>query len=178
MGNLVQPKLVQKAELSEADAQKFQQYYGTHPKNCEGAGYFRNSEQQVCFKEVTGKAEDLAVNQPIKSNIPYINVLVNERFKVRAFVDSGATTTLISTGLLNMMTGITVHPSSFTFFGVGPDAMKFAGVAYGVSLRLCDSLSVQENIGVFEHPKPTLIIGNETIGGVNAKLGIVAHNAF
>jgi hypothetical protein len=41
-----------------------------------------------------------------------------------------------------MMTGITVHPSSFTFFGVGPDAMKFAGVAYGVSLRLCDSLSV------------------------------------
>ncbi len=56
--------------------------------------------------------------------------------------------------------------------------MKFAGVAYGVSLRLCDSLSVQENIGVFEHPKPTLIIGNETIGGVNAKLGIVAHNAF
>jgi hypothetical protein len=96
----------------------------------------------VCFKEVTGKAEDLAVNQPIKSNIPYINILVNERFKVRAFVDSGATTTLISTGLLNMMTGITVHPSFFTFFGVGPDAMKFAGVAYGVSLRLCDSLSV------------------------------------
>lgn len=97
----------------------------------------------MCFKEVTGKAEDLAVNQPIKSNIPYINVLVNERFKVRAFVDSGATTTLISTGLLKMMTtGITVHPSSFTFFGVGPDAMKFAGVAYGVSLRLCDSLSV------------------------------------
>ena len=97
----------------------------------------------MCFKEVTGKAEDLAVNQPIKSNIPYINVLVNERFKVRAFVDSGATTTLISTGLLKMMTtGITVHPSSFTFFGVGPDAMKFSGVAYGVSLRLCDSLSV------------------------------------
>ena len=96
----------------------------------------------MCFKEVTGKAEDLAVNQPIKSNIPYINVLVNEKFKVRAFVDSGATTTLISTGFLNMMTGINVHPSSFTFFGVGPDAMKFAGVAYGVSLRLCDSLSV------------------------------------
>ena len=96
----------------------------------------------MCFKEVTGKAEDLAVNQPIKSNIPYINVLVNEKFKVRAFVDSGATTTLISTGLLNMMNGINVHPSSFTFFGVGPDAMKFAGVAYGVSLRFCDSLSV------------------------------------
>ena len=76
------------------------------------------------------------------------------------------------------MNGINVHPSTFTFFGVGPDAMKFAGVAYGVSLRFCDSLSVQENIGVFEHPKPTLIIGNETIGGVNAKLGFVAHNAF
>jgi hypothetical protein len=57
-------------------------------------------------------------------------------------VDSGATTTLISTGLLNMMKGITVHPSSFTFFGVGPEAMKFAGVAYGVPLRFCDSLCV------------------------------------
>ena len=69
----------------------------------------------MCFKEVTGKAEDLAVNQPIKSNIPYINVLVNEKFKLRAFVDSVATTTLISTGLLNMMNGINIHPSSFTF---------------------------------------------------------------
>ena len=69
-------------------------------------------------------------------------MLVNDKYKVRAFVDSGATTTLISTGLLDMMKGIIVHPSSFTFFGVRPDAMKFAGVAYGVPLRFCDSLSV------------------------------------
>ena len=44
MGNLVQPKLVQKAEFSTEDAKKFEQYYGIHPSNCEGAGYFRNSE--------------------------------------------------------------------------------------------------------------------------------------
>jgi hypothetical protein len=31
---------------------------------------------------------------------------------------------------------------------------------------------------VYDHPKPTLIVGNETIGGINAKLGIVAHNAL
>ncbi len=33
------------AAFSNADAKQFEAYYGVHPDNCEGAGFFRNSEQ-------------------------------------------------------------------------------------------------------------------------------------
>ncbi len=32
------------AAFSNADAKQFEAYYGVHPDNCEGAGFFRNSE--------------------------------------------------------------------------------------------------------------------------------------
>lgn len=105
-------------------------------------------------------------------------MLLGEKYKFRGLMDSGATSTLISTGLLNLMAGFDLHPSSFSFFGVGPDAMKFAGIIYDMSLRFADNLVVLENVGVYEHPNPTLILGNSTVGGINAKVGIVAHCAF
>ena len=33
-------------------------------------------------------------------------------------------------------------------------------------------------MGVYQNDHPQMILGNETIGGANAKLGIVACNAF
>jgi hypothetical protein len=49
-----------------------------------------------------------------------VNVLVGG-YKCRAMIDSGSTTTMISTGLLSKMPGMKekVKPTSFTFFGVG-----------------------------------------------------------
>ncbi len=85
----------------------------------------------------------------MRSNIPTVNVLVNEAYKVRAIVDSGATTTLISTGLLDFMTGMKLHPSTLGFFGVGPQKLRFAGILYDVPLRFNDALAVVENIGVY-----------------------------
>ena len=139
----------------------------------------RNSEQQKCFSEVTGTSKDLCSSVPtIKCNIPYVNVLLGERFKFRAMIDSGATSTLISSGLYNMLTGFHLHPSSFKFFGISPDAMQFTGIIYDMPIRFGDNLLVKEDVGVYEHPRPSMIVGNSTVGGVNAKLGIVALCAY
>ncbi len=85
----------------------------------------------------------------MRSNIPRINVLVNVAYMVREIVDSGATTTLISSGLLEQMAGMKLHPSTLGFFGVGPQKLRFAGILYDVPLRFNDVLAVVENIGVY-----------------------------
>lgn len=46
---------------------------------------------------------DLTVHQPVTANIPQVNLLVNDKYKCRAVIDSGSTTTLMSTGLLEKM---------------------------------------------------------------------------
>jgi hypothetical protein len=44
-------------------------------------------------------------------------------------IDSGATSSMISTGLVELM-GLKnkIHPTSFSFYGVGEESMKFAGM--------------------------------------------------
>lgn len=51
---------------------------------------------------VSGTAKDVSINQPIKANIPHKNTVVCG-YKVRALINSGSTTTMISTGLLSLM---------------------------------------------------------------------------
>lgn len=65
----------------------------------------------------------MSTKQPIRSNIPQVNVLVGGKWKVRAMVNSGATTTMISSGLLALLEGLDakLHPTSFSYFGVGPE---------------------------------------------------------
>lgn len=46
---------------------------------------------------------DLTVHQPVTANIPQVNLLVDGKYKCRAIIDSGSTTTLMSTGLLEKM---------------------------------------------------------------------------
>lgn len=64
---------------------------------------------------------DLTANQPVAANIPQVNCLVGGAYKVRAVVDSGSTTTLMSTGLLAKMPGLKnkLKPTSLGFYGVG-----------------------------------------------------------
>ena len=53
-----------------------------------------------------------------------MNVLVNG-YKCRAIVDSGCTTTMISSGLIDLMPNVkaTVSPTNLGFFGVGESMM-------------------------------------------------------
>lgn len=60
-----------------------------------------------------------------------MNVLLANKYKVRALVDSGATSSMISTGLVDLMKmRSAMHATSFSFFGVGEELMKFAGIFY------------------------------------------------
>jgi hypothetical protein len=55
-------------------------------------------------------------------------------YKVRAMIDSGSTTTMISTGLLDLMPSLKakMKPTSYTFMGVGENRMSYAGILYDV----------------------------------------------
>jgi hypothetical protein len=59
--------------------------------------------------------------------------LIDDTWKARAMVDSGATSSMISTGLVELM-GLQnkIHPTSFSFYGVGEESMKFAGMFYSL----------------------------------------------
>lgn len=88
--------------FSKEQVEAFVKYFGTHPDLMEGSKYFGNSEKQKFIMDITGTTHDIAGLQPIKANIPHINIVVGG-YKVRAMVDSGSTTTMISTGLLDQM---------------------------------------------------------------------------
>ncbi len=49
-------------------------------------------------------------------------------------VDSGSTTTMLSTGLLDMMPELKakMRPTSYTFMGVGENRMTYTGMLYAV----------------------------------------------
>lgn len=83
--------------------------------------------------DITGTTHDIAGQQPIKANIPHINMILGG-YKVRAMIDSGSTTTMISTGLLDQMPQLKakMKPTSFTFMGVSEDRMKYSGMLYDV----------------------------------------------
>ena len=64
-----------------------------------------------------------------------MNVLLgsgDDKYKVRAVVDSGSTGTLISDSLLNKMPAIKsqLKPTSLGFWGVGNGRMQYEGILY------------------------------------------------
>ncbi len=65
-----------------------------------------------------------------------MNVLIGTRYKARAVIDSGSTTTLLSTGLLDKMPDLKekMKPTSLGFYGVGEKKMEYAGMIYELDL--------------------------------------------
>ena len=57
-------------------------------------------------------------------------------YKCRAMIDSGSTTTMISTGLLDLMPELkaALKPTTYTFFGVGEQRLKYAGILYNLKM--------------------------------------------
>ena len=54
--------------------------------------------------------------------------------KERAMIDSGSTTTMISTGLLEYFPEVKkmIKPTSYTFMGVGENRMQYKGMLYNI----------------------------------------------
>lgn len=102
----------------------------------EGAGYFGNSERAPFIAGATETQFDLTGNQPVTANVPQVNVLVGAKYKVRAVIDSGSTTTLLSTGMLDKMPELKkkMKPTSLGFYGVGEKKMEYAGIIYEIDL--------------------------------------------
>lgn len=118
---------------------------------------------------VSGTERDVSMHQPIKANIPHINVVI-DGYKSRAMVDSGSTTTMLSTGLLDMMPELKqkVKPTSYTFMGVGENRMTYKGMLYGVKCQLAEHIVCDVTMAVFENSNPCMLIGNDLMGGPNS----------
>ena len=100
----------------------------------EGAGYFGNSESAPFIAGTTETQFDLTGCQPVTANVPQVNVLA--KYKVQAVIDSGSTTTLLSTGMLDKMPDLKkkMKPTSLGFYGVGEKKMEYAGMIYEIDL--------------------------------------------
>ena len=97
---------------------------------------------------------------------------------MRAIVDTGSTTTIISRGLLECMPDVLskLQATSFTFKGVGGDSRQYAGILPKVQLSLTDKLNVNINIAVTPTSDKYLLIGNDVIGGNYSLLTKVAES--
>ncbi len=68
--------------------------------------FFSKSERQNCF---SGKhVVDLCANGHfgVRHNSPFFNLLVNDKYKIRAVMDTGSTGTIISEGAYKLMSDI------------------------------------------------------------------------
>ena len=70
-----------------------------------------------------------------------------------------------------------MKPTSFGFFGVGEDRLKFIGMVYNLPLQIAQNIKCEVTVAVHENSKPMVLIGNDLMGGVNAKLEILSMNA-
>ena len=55
--------------------------------------------------------------------------------------------------------------------------MAYEGMLYDVPLQVADTLKVPVTVAVFSNKAPLMLLGNDVIGGANAKLQVVAMNA-
>lgn len=136
-----------------------------------------NSERQEVFAKIHGTKYDLAQECPVRINCPTINVLF-DNYKVRAIVDTGSTTTIISKGLLDCMseTAPKLQATSYTFRGVGGKSDRYAGMLPKVKLALTDKVKVTLNVAVTPTTDKYLLLGNDVIGGNYSLLTKVAES--
>ena len=87
-----------KQEYDPATLQRFRDYYGAPPEVLEGFINIKQAEKQECFMRAEREGKDLTHLTPVRANLPFTNVLL-DGFKLRAMIDTGSTTTLVSSGV-------------------------------------------------------------------------------
>ena len=101
-----------------------------------------------------------------------MNVVVADKYKVRAMVNSGSTVTMMSSALFKKMSALQglLKPTTKGFYGVGEERMKYDGILYELGLQVRDGLVVKITVAVYPHESCVMLLGNDFIGGPNAKL--------
>lgn len=117
---------------------------------------------------------ELARAIPVSNNSPFVNVLVDGRFKLRAIIDTGSTTTIMSSGLYRLLDKLDLVPTSTGFRGVnGRD--QYDGILEQLPLQFTDKLKIKINVAVVPSEEFFLLIGSDCIGGAYAKLTRIAQ---
>jgi hypothetical protein len=78
----------------------------------------------------------------------------------------------MSSALFKKMTKLSgqLKPTTLGFFGVGQERMKYDGILYEVQLQVCDNLKVKMTVAVYPNEQCVMLLGNDMLGGPNAKL--------
>ncbi len=167
------------AERYSADElNQLAEYYGSHPTSLEGFAWVKNAEGADFIAAVTESEQDLSRCQPVRANVPYVVCLLEGKYKVRAIIDSGSTTTIISSGLAEKVKGLErkVHPTKLSFLGVNEATYNYCGLIRGLKMQLTPKIQVEVNAAVVENSDPLMLIGQDVLGGSRSKLKTVGLN--
>lgn len=63
------------------------------------------------------------------------------------------------------------------FYGVGKERLKYDGVLYEVPLQLTDYIKCKMTVAVYPNDEQVMLLGNDLLGGPNAKIQIVSMSA-
>ena len=87
---------------------------------------------------------DLSTAVPVVNNLMYVPCKLADAFKVRAILDSGSTSCLISTAYLEMMPELRklMKSTVMTYSGVDESNQCYAGIINKVSLQLTQNITV------------------------------------
>lgn len=167
-------------KFNDEELKALTKYYGAHPALLEGFEFFKNVEQRPFVAKITERVGDLTNKQPIRANVPQINVVIGGQYKVRAIIDSGSTNTILSSGLMKEMKElqVTMKPTSQTFLGVAEQRLSYAGILPSVSLQFADNIKVSAQVAVVDNDADfIMLIGNDIMGGSNSLLNVVSLNS-
>ena len=163
---------------TEDQQQEAKQYYGCHPDLLEGIEVFMNTERNACFMPSKSGVIDKAKLVPVNNNTPHLNVVVGNKYKIRAVWDTGCTNTIMSHGMYEQLKCETVQlkPTSNTFRGVSPGNQQYEGILEKLHLRFSDKLTAEINVAVVPNDEPFLLLGNDCIGGTYAVLTVIGSS--
>ncbi len=71
-----------------------------------------------------------------------------------------------------------MRPTSLGFFGVGDKKINYDGILYELELQLADTLTTTITVAVYPNEHCVMLLGNDMIGGPNAKVSIIMMSAM
>ena len=75
-----------------------------------------------------------------------------------------------------------MKPTTLGFYGVGETKLSYEGILYDLELQLADGLKASAPVAVFPNQNNVMLLGNDLLGGPNAKFQIVmmcaTHSAY
>lgn len=97
-----------------------------------------------------------------------MNVLLANKLKIRAVVDTGSTNSVMSSALYNDLKDhgeLPLIPTSNTFKGVSGPKSTYTGALAALPIQLTDKLEITLNVSVVPNEDKFLLLGNDAIGG-------------